>query len=102
MGKKKAKRGATVSETLRGALEQSGLSLYRVAKNAGLAYAIVHRFMRGERTLSMEALDKLCASLGLELQPKQNPSSFGRAPRTRPEKQGRGAGPSQNRTACAG
>ena len=62
---------ATVSEVLRTEIERSGLSLYRVAKNSGVGYTTLHRFMHRERTLSMEALDKLCDSMGLELQPKK-------------------------------
>ncbi len=73
MGKARVKQRKAVSEVLRTAIEQSGLSLYRVARNAGVGYTTLHRFMHRERSLSMDALDKLCASLGLELQPKKNP-----------------------------
>ena len=71
MSKSKAKRPPTVSEALRSAIEKSGLSLYRVAKDARIGYASLYRFIHGQRSLSMEALDKLCVSLGLQLQPKQ-------------------------------
>ncbi len=71
MGKAKVRKAATVSEVLRMEIEQSGLSMYRVAKNAGIGYTTLHRFIHRERSLSMEALDKLCASMGLELQPKK-------------------------------
>jgi transcriptional regulator with XRE-family HTH domain len=69
--RKSNKQAGTVSETLRTAIEKSGLTLYRVAKNAGVGYTTLHRFMNRERSLSMEALDKLCASMRLELQPKK-------------------------------
>jgi plasmid maintenance system antidote protein VapI len=68
MGKKK--QVVTVSEVLRTAIGKSGLTLYRVAKNAGVGYTTLHRFMHRERALSMDALDKLCVSMGLELQQK--------------------------------
>ncbi len=68
---RKNKQASTVSEVLRTAIEQSGLTLYRVAKNAGVGYTTLHRFMHRERSLSMEALDKLCDSLKLELQLKK-------------------------------
>jgi plasmid maintenance system antidote protein VapI len=71
--RKNKKKEATVSEALRTAIERRGLSLYRVAKNAGVGYTTLHRFIHRERSLSMEALDKLCASMGLELQPNKNP-----------------------------
>lgn len=65
MGKKKAR--ASVSDTLRKAIKDSGLSLYRVAKDAGIGYASLHRFMNGERAVSLDVCDRLCESLGLEL-----------------------------------
>jgi plasmid maintenance system antidote protein VapI len=70
MGKSKVRKTATVSEVLRTEIEESGLSLYRVAKNAGVGYTTLHRFIHRERSLSMEALNKLCVSMGLELQQK--------------------------------
>jgi plasmid maintenance system antidote protein VapI len=69
--KSKAKQPPTVSEALRAAIEESGGSLYRVAKDAKISYATLHRFVNGQRSLSMDALEKLCASLGLELRPKK-------------------------------
>jgi hypothetical protein len=72
VSKSKPKRAQTVSGALRTAIEESGRSLYRVAKDARLGYATVYRFMHGQRSLSMEALDKLCASLELDLQPKND------------------------------
>lgn len=66
---KKKERGQTVSETLRKAIENSDLTLYRVAKDAGIGYATLHRFMHGERAVSMEVLDKLCWYMELELRP---------------------------------
>jgi hypothetical protein len=68
----KRKTSQLASDTLRSTIETSGLSLYRVAKNAGLSYSVVHRFMHEKRSLSMQAFDKLCASLQLELQPKKH------------------------------
>lgn len=67
MSKRKPKDKTTMSETIRTTIHDSGLTLYRVAKDAGVAYAPLHRFMNGERGLSVESLDKLCGFLGLEL-----------------------------------
>ena len=67
---RKNKQASTVSELLRTAIEKSGLTLYRVAKNAGVGYTTLHRFMHRERSLSMKALDILCKSMGLELHQK--------------------------------
>jgi transcriptional regulator with XRE-family HTH domain len=56
-----------VSETLRLAILASGRSLYRIAKDSGVDYATVHRFVNGRRSLSVPALDRLAEYLGLEL-----------------------------------
>lgn len=61
------KQTLTASKTLRKAIQDSGLSLYRIAKDAGIGYASLHRFMNGERSVSLEVFDKLCTCLGLEL-----------------------------------
>src|SRR5262249_25139015 len=66
----KAKPPPAVSEALRGAIRDSGQTLYRVSKGSGVAYAALHRFIAGKRSVSLEAFDKLCAYLGLTLTPK--------------------------------
>jgi plasmid maintenance system antidote protein VapI len=65
LGKQKEK--LTMSETVRQAILESGQTLYRVAKDSGVPYATLHRFVTGERSVSAETLDKLCAYLGLRL-----------------------------------
>jgi plasmid maintenance system antidote protein VapI len=63
----KRERPAAVSGTIREAILESGETLYRVAKDSGVSYATIHGFMTGKRTLSMDAIDKLCIYLGLRL-----------------------------------
>jgi hypothetical protein len=66
----KTKRGKgvrTVSEELRLAVRDSGKTLYRVAKDAGVNYSSLHRFMAGRQLPSAPVLDKLSAYLGLRL-----------------------------------
>jgi transcriptional regulator with XRE-family HTH domain len=58
---------STMSETLRRTILDSGQTLYRVSKDSGVSYATLHRFVTGQRAVSMAALDKLCAYLGLKL-----------------------------------
>jgi transcriptional regulator with XRE-family HTH domain len=65
MGKKKPRPAA--SQALREAIKRRGVSLYRVAKDSGVGYASLHRFMKGERSISLDVFDRLCDSLGLEL-----------------------------------
>jgi hypothetical protein len=65
--KRASKQGATVTETLRELIQHSGETLYRVAKDAGVPYPTLHRFMAGKRSVSGLTIDRLCASLGLRL-----------------------------------
>lgn len=57
----------TVSETLRTAIQENELSLYRIAKDSGVSYAALHRFASGKRAISMDAIDRLASYLGLAL-----------------------------------
>jgi len=43
-----------------------GFSLYRVAKDSGVAYQAVHRFAHGG-DLRLETASRICKALGLEL-----------------------------------
>lgn len=56
----------TVSETLRDAIEASGLTPYRIATDAGVDAAGLYRFLSGGG-LKNESVDRLCESLGLVL-----------------------------------
>jgi hypothetical protein len=67
MGKAKE----TVSGRLRRAVRQSGQTLYRVAKGAGLSYAALHRFVAGRTGLALDSVDRLCAYLKLQLTPEE-------------------------------
>jgi transcriptional regulator with XRE-family HTH domain len=67
MGKRTTRRPG-VSETLRKAVQDSGLSLYRMAKDTGVDYAVVWRFAHGRsRSVDLATLDRLCSYLCLEL-----------------------------------
>ena len=61
------RRELTMGETLRQAVRDSGQTLYRVAKDSGVPYATLYRFMSGERDIYLETADKLRAYLGLQL-----------------------------------
>jgi len=56
-----------VSESLRRAISQSGLTPYEIARRAGTSPQVITRFLRGERGLSLVVIDRLCVVLGLEL-----------------------------------
>ena len=57
-----------MTEQLRQAIEQSGQTRYAIWRATGIDQAQLSRFMVGERGLSLDAVDRLCAHLGLELQ----------------------------------
>jgi hypothetical protein len=61
------KKDLTMTESLRQIIRDSGLSLYRVAKDSGVAYATLFRFMTSERSITARSLDKLCNTLDLVL-----------------------------------
>lgn len=62
---------STLSETLRQAIRDSGLSAYQLARDSGVNVAAVLRFRAGQRSLNLESADRLAAVLDLELRPKQ-------------------------------
>lgn len=60
----------SVSETLRKAIADSGLSLYRISGDTELHYAVVHRFANGG-SCKAETIDVLAKYFGLSLQPSK-------------------------------
>jgi transcriptional regulator with XRE-family HTH domain len=59
------------SEALLHALKAKGETMYRIAEDSGVPYAIVFRFMSGQRAVSLDVFDKLCRYLGLELRERE-------------------------------
>ena len=59
----------TVSEVLRAAVEQSGLTRYRVAKESRISESNLRRFLNGEMSIRLVCADRLAAYLGLRLVP---------------------------------
>ena len=58
----------SISDDLRKALEQARKrkTLYRIAKDSGVSWAVLQRFLSGERpTLQLETVDRIAAYLGL-------------------------------------
>jgi transcriptional regulator with XRE-family HTH domain len=64
-------------DQLRQAVEQSGLTLYRIAKDSGMAYQVLHRFARGERDLTLETASKLADYFGMRLTSPRRPKKGG-------------------------
>jgi transcriptional regulator with XRE-family HTH domain len=59
-----------LTEQLKEAIRQSGKSLNQIGKEAGVGSNQLSRFMRGIRGLTLNAADKICDALGLELAPR--------------------------------
>lgn len=62
-----ARKQQTLADVIRKAIEDSGLSVYAVAKRSGVSQPVVHRFASGERDMTLETADKVCRFLGLKL-----------------------------------
>jgi transcriptional regulator with XRE-family HTH domain len=71
MSKTKAKPKAPLTDVLKTAIEQSGLTRYEIAKRTGVPATSLMRFMRGETSLRLDKADALAAYLGLELVKKR-------------------------------
>ena len=66
-----------LQDDLRQAVQNSGLSLYAVAKGSGIAYQVLHRFARGERDLTLETASKLADYFGMRLTRPRRPKKGG-------------------------
>lgn len=54
-------------DDIRDAIEASGQTRYRIAKESGIAESVLSRLMSGERGLSIEGMERLAEYLGLEI-----------------------------------
>ena len=61
------KRRVKLSDQFRRAVDASGMTRYRIAKELGIAESTMSRFMSGDRGLSLEYLDRLAELLDLKL-----------------------------------
>jgi predicted transcriptional regulator len=66
---KKQTRPTGLGETIRDAIERSGLSLAEVARRAELPYSGLYRFAIYGGDLTLDSATRICAVLGLELRP---------------------------------
>jgi DNA-binding Xre family transcriptional regulator len=59
----------TISSQLRAAIKHQDATFYRIAKDAGVDWGTLKRFVDGTRPkVHIDTVDKLCECLGLELQ----------------------------------
>ena len=66
-----AKKLATMTDAIKGAIAESGMGCYALAAATGVQKASLIRFMRGDSSLRLDLADKLAAYFGLELTPKK-------------------------------
>lgn len=64
---KKTNTTQTMTDALKAAIEESGVSRYRIAQDTGILETSLSRFMRGETSLRLDKADVLAEYLGLEL-----------------------------------
>lgn len=71
----KGKPKPTLTDVLRAAIEQSGLTLYRIGNATGMDPSNLGRFARGDLSIRLDKADRLAAYLGLQLvaDPKAKP-----------------------------
>ena len=65
------KRPARFTDELRAAIENCGMSRYRISKETGIDAAVLCRFVQGQAGLSMDSLDALAECIGLHVASKQ-------------------------------
>src|SRR5262249_9624221 len=66
----------TLEQLIKQTFFRSGKSVNSVAKQSGVPQAVVQRFVRSQRGITLETADKLCAYFGLELRPTEAPSAI--------------------------
>ncbi len=59
---------STLTETLKAAIEAHG-GTYRAAKDSGVSYPVLIRFVNGTRDIRLATVERLVKVLGLELRP---------------------------------
>jgi transcriptional regulator with XRE-family HTH domain len=69
-----AKRRLPLSEQIRRAIRQSGMTRYRICKVIGLTQPSMTRFMAGTASLSLETIDKIAKLLDLNIVARRPPA----------------------------
>ena len=76
--KPKQKRSDLLTDQLRQAIDDSGLTRYRIAKETGISESALAQFYNGHRGLSMEALNGLGVYLQLTIHLGRKPDKKGK------------------------
>ncbi len=57
----------SLSDAVKQAIRQSDMTIYQIAKRAGISQIMISRFLSGERDIRLGTADKLANALGLKL-----------------------------------
>ena len=68
---KMKKRETYLERQIRTAIKESGLTIYRLAKDSGASQPVLCRFVNGKRGITLATASKLAETLGLELVSKK-------------------------------
>ncbi len=74
----KSKRSTLLTDQLRQAIDDSGVTRYRIAKETGMSESALAQFYNGHRGLSMEGLNALGEYLQLTIHLGRNPEKKGK------------------------
>ena len=66
----------TIIQTILDTIKARKLSGYRISQETGISQGGLSRFLRGERMLSAEGIEKVCKYLGLELVERKKKSTI--------------------------
>lgn len=65
------KKSKLISDQVREAIKKSGKTRYEISKHTGVEQASLSRFHHKQRSISLEAVDRIGKYLGLEITPKK-------------------------------
>lgn len=71
VGMSKNSRTTDLAAELRAVFADSGLSRFELARRSDVSYSVVHRFIAGERDITLGTASRLCDVLGVELRTVQ-------------------------------
>lgn len=71
-----SKNKLTMAAQLKKAIQDSGKTVNAVAVESGIPQPVLHRFVSGERDLTLTTVQKLADYFGLELSRKNSPSQL--------------------------
>ncbi|MFQ5735053.1 MAG: helix-turn-helix domain-containing protein [Planctomycetaceae bacterium] len=67
------RKSNTLADQVRQAMDDSGLTRYRIAQETGIDASALGKFYHGQRGLSLDALERLFDLLGLRLAADKKP-----------------------------